>query len=450
MENTNPRQLAWIALRDIFKQGAYTNVAIDRVLSNAQLSSSDRGLTCELVYGIVRRQRSLDALIDRLGKKKADRQPLDLRIILQLGLYQLRYLNQIPDSAAVHTSVELAKENGLKKLSGVVNGILREYLRRVASSNPLLVSENPVENLGILYSFPNWLLENWLDLLGKEETEQLCDWFNQTPTIDLRVNPLRSSIERVEAEFLAAGISVSRIPKLPQALRLNNASGAIQKLPGFAEGWWTIQDSSAQLVAYLLDPQPGEAIVDACAAPGGKTTHIAELMGDRGKIWAGDRDAKRLRKVKENAERLHLNSIEVCPGDSRNLSQFEGVADRVLLDVPCSGLGILHKRPDIRWRQTPEKIQQLVQLQAELLEKASTWVKPGGVLVYATCTLDRLENEDIIKSFLDRHPHWQIEPPPLNSIAASFATERGWLYVWPQKHDMDGFFMVKLTLTSIQ
>lgn len=443
----NPRQLALIALKNIFKQGAYTNVALDRVLSETGLGSSDRGLASELVYGIVRRQRTLDALIDRLGKKKADRQPLDLRIILQIGLYQLRYLDRITDSAAVHTSVELAKINGLSKLSGVVNGILREYLRQAANVDPLPLSENPIQRLGVLYSFPDWIVENWLAILSQEKTEQLCQWFNRTPTIDLRVNPLKASIDLVEAEFLAAGISVSRLPFLPQALRLTDGSGSIQQLPGFDRGWWSVQDSSAQLVGYLLDPQPGESIVDACAAPGGKTTHIAELMGDRGKIWASDRDLKRLRKVKENAERLDLTSIEICPGDSRDLVEFKGTADRVLLDVPCSGLGILHKRPDIRWRQTPEKIEQLIRLQAELLERASTWVKPNGILVYATCTLDRLENEHIIESFLARHPHWQIETPPPNSIPASLATKRGWIYIWPQKHDMDGFFMAKLKLT---
>jgi 16S rRNA (cytosine967-C5)-methyltransferase len=443
----NPRQLALIALKNIFKQGAYTNVALDRVLSETGLGSSDRGLASELVYGIVRRQRTLDALIDRLGKKKADRQPLDLRIILQIGLYQLRYLDRITDSAAVHTSVELAKINGLSKLSGVVNGILREYLRQAANVDPLPLSENPIQRLGVLYSFPDWIVENWLAILSQEKTEQLCQWFNRTPTIDLRVNPLKASIDLVEAEFLAAGISVSRLPFLPQALRLTDGSGSIQQLPGFDRGWWSVQDSSAQLVGYLLDPQPGESIVDACAAPGGKTTHIAELMGDRGKIWASDRDLKRLRKVKENAERLDLTSIEICPGDSRDLVEFKGTADRVLLDVPCSGLGILHKRPDIRWRQTPAKIEQLVLLQAELLERASTWVKPNGILVYATCTLDPLENEHIIESFLARHPHWQIETPPPNSIPASLATKRGWIYIWPQKHDMDGFFMAKLKLT---
>ena len=445
----NPRQLAFLALRDVYRRGAYADIALDRVLGvgtqhDLPLHGVDRALVTELVYGTVRRQRSLDALIDQLGKKKAQQQPPDLRIILHLGLYQLRYLDQIPDSAAVNTSVELAKENGLKRLSVVVNGLLRQYGRKAANNDPLELPEDAVKRLGILHSFPDWMIEIWLEQLGIEETEQLCAWFNQPPAIDLRVNPLKTSIDEVELALVAVGVAVSRVPHLPQALRLTGGSGSIQQLPGFREGWWTVQDSSAQLVTYLLDPQPGEVAIDACAAPGGKTTHIAELMEDRGKIWACDRAVKRLRQLEENAGRLQLKSISICPGDSRSFSQFDQAADRVLLDAPCSGLGTLHRRPDIRWRQTPKKSEELSGLQRELLERAATWVKPGGTLVYATCTLNRLENEEVIQSFLDCHPNWQIQLPPSNSPTASFVTSKGWIKVWPHQHQMDGFFMVKL------
>ncbi|MGK7874558.1 MAG: 16S rRNA (cytosine(967)-C(5))-methyltransferase [Xenococcaceae cyanobacterium] len=446
----DPRQLAFIALRDVYQRGAYTDIALDRVLPrgaqhDVPLSSADRGLVTELVYGIVRRQRSLDTLIDQLGKKKAHQQPPSLRIILHIGLYQLRYLSQIPDSAAVNTSVELAKENGLKRLSGVVNGLLRQYGRLAAKNpDPLELPKDTVKRLGVLYSFPDWIIEIWLEELGLVETEQLCAWFNQPPTIDLRVNPLRTTIDEVESVLAAAGVAVSRVPYLPQALRLTGGTGSIQNLPGFSEGWWTPQDSSAQLVTHLLNPQPGEVAIDACAAPGGKTTHIAEIMEDRGTIWACDRAAKRLGKLKENAQRLQLKSISICPGDSRSFSQFTQTADRVLIDAPCSGLGTLHRRPDIRWRQTPEKVKELSVLQGELLDRAATWVKPGGTLVYATCTLNRLENERVVQAFLDCHPDWQIQLPPPNSPAAVFGKSPGSIKVWPHQHQMDGFFMVKL------
>ncbi|WP_118168302.1 16S rRNA (cytosine(967)-C(5))-methyltransferase [Nostoc sphaeroides] len=466
---TNPRQLAFIALRDVHK-GAYADVALDRVLQKVNLADCDRRLLTELVYGSVRRQRTLDTLIDQLAKKKSHQQPQDLRTILHLGFYQLRYQERIPPSAAVNTTVQLAKENGFSGLTGFVNGLLRQYLRKAGGQgsrgaeeknsfllphsplpyfDSLQLPENPVERLGILHSFPDWIIQVWLEQLGLAQTEQLCEWMNQSPTIDLRINPLRTSIEEVEAALQSAGILVRRIPHLPQALRLIGNSGSIQKIPGFKEGWWTVQDSSAQLVSHLLDPQPGEVVIDACAAPGGKTTHIAELMADKGKIWACDRTPSRLRKLQENSQRLNLQSIQICTGDSRHFNQFQNTADRVLLDAPCSGLGTMHRHADARWRQTPESVRELSDLQKELLTHTSTFVKAGGVLVYATCTLHPAENEEVISAFLAKSPDWQIESP--NSVevpASAYSTPQGWFKVWPHRQDMDGFFMVRLRKTN--
>ena len=490
----NPRQLAFLALRSVHR-GAFADVALDQVLRQAKLTNLlDRRLLTELVYGSIRRQRTLDALIDQLAKKPAQQQPADLRAILQLGLYQLRYLNQIPASAAVNTTVDLAKQNGFSGLTGFVNGLLRQYVRltegeeeaggrrqRAEGSgqevegghletggpgeaegvealhrsptphtlhpiDPLALSlyPSPVDRLGILHSYPDWIINVWLEQLGLEATEQLCQWMNRSPHIDIRVNTLRASVATVEAAMKEAGIAVSRIPHLPAALRLPASSGSIQQLPGFAEGWWIVQDSSAQLVSYLVDPQPGEIVVDACAAPGGKTMHLTELMNDRGTVWACDRAASRLKKLQQNVDRLGLQSIQLCEGDSRNLPQFVGQCDRVLVDAPCSGLGTLHRHADARWRQTPETVQQLTQLQAELLEQAALWVKPSGILVYATCTLHPLENEAIVQDFLAHHAEWAIEPPPTDSPPAAFLTAEGWLKVWSHQHDMDGFFMVRL------
>ena len=440
----NPRQTALVVLQEIERRQAFADVALDRHLKKTDLSDPDRRLLTELVYGCVRRKRSLDALIDRLGKKNSRQQPPQLRLILHLGLYQLRYLQQIPPSAAVNTTVELAKQNRFGKLSGVVNGILRQYLRLDgrADGELLQLPENPVGRLAVLHSFPDWIVEFWNQQLGLAETEELCDWFNQPPTIHLRVNPLKTSLQEVELALERSGVAASRIPPLPQALKLTGAVGNIQKLPGFNEGWWTVQDASAQLVTYLLNPQPGETIIDACAAPGGKTTHIAELMGDRGKIWAGDRAVSRLKKLKQNASRLELTSISTLAGDCREFGQLVNTGDRVLLDVPCSGLGTLHRRADARWRQTAENIQELATLQKQLLETASTWVKSGGVLVYATCTIHPSENDRIIEDFLASHPDWNVEPPPADFLVSPEA--EGWIKVWPHRHNMDGFFIVCL------
>ncbi|MEL6439219.1 MAG: 16S rRNA (cytosine(967)-C(5))-methyltransferase [Cyanobacteria bacterium J06621_8] len=444
--NSNGRQIAFLTLKSVYKQQAYTDIALNRTLKSlgksVEISQTERSFACELVYGIVRRQRTLDRLIDLLGKKTAVQQPPDLRIILHLGLYQLRYLDRIPASAAVDTSVKLAKENGLARLGGVVNGLLRQYLRQLDSADPLKLPQDQIAQLGVKYSFPDWIVETWLEQLPLSEVEQLLGWFNQSPQIDIRVNLTKTSLEKIEVAFKEAGIKITKIPHLPQGLRLESA-GTVTELPGYQQGWWVIQDSSAQLVTHLLDPQPGETIIDACAAPGGKTTHIAELMGDRGRIIACDRAVKRLKKVTANAARLQLNSIEIFPGDSRHQGEFINLADRVLLDAPCSGLGTLHKRPDIRWRKTAQAVAELFQLQQQLLDQTALWVKPQGFLVYATCTLNVWENEKVIKLFLENNSNWSIQAPT-EALARNWDTTEGWIKVYPHRHHMDGFFMVKL------
>jgi 16S rRNA (cytosine967-C5)-methyltransferase len=441
---TNSRQIAFNALLEIYYRGAYTDIALDRMLDKNNLSKLDRNLACELVYGIVRRQRTLDRIIDIFGKKPAVKQPHNLRIILHLGLYQLRYLQQIPVPAAIDTSVQLAKENGQQNLSGVVNGLLRQYQRLAEVKDPLELGGDSIEDIGIAYSFPNWIVANFITEIGKEETKQILDWFNHPPQLDLRVNTRSISVSELASKLTDINIEHTPLPHLPQSLRLMKGVGAIKDLIGYHEGWWLVQDSSAQLVTHLLAPQAGESIVDACAAPGGKTTHIAEMMDDRGEIWAIDPTPKRLQKITENATRLRLKSIQTLVGDSRTLDRFIDSADRVLLDVPCSGLGTLHKRPDLRWRQEQGKIRDIIKLQRELLDNCATWVKKGGILVYSTCTLNKEENEGTIEAFLATHPNWQIEPPPSDSPASVFATTKGWIKILPHQHQMDGFFMVRL------
>jgi 16S rRNA (cytosine967-C5)-methyltransferase len=456
----NPRQLVLFALKDL-ENGSYTDVVVDRLLGKFELSSVDRHLFTELVNGIIRRKRSLDVIIDRLANQPAHRQPPDLRQLLRLGLYQLRYLDRIPDSAAVNTTVDLAKTNGLTGLTGVVNGILRQYIRLQNQQEEVLeIPIDPVSRLGVLYSFPDWLVAQWIAQLGAIEAEQLCQAFNQAPSIDLRINSLKldtndlknlSQSVKLEQQrtklidlFQTAGVEVIPIPDLPQGLRFVGNSGAINQLPGYETGLWTIQDSSAQLVTHLLDPQPHEVIIDACAAPGGKTTHIAELMGDTGQVFALDQTASRLKKVQQSLDRLQLTSVQIRTGDSCGFSEFRHTADRVLLDAPCSGLGTLHRRADARWQKTPAQIQDLAQLQAKLLANTATWVKPGGVLVYATCTVWSIENEDVILPFLKTHPDWKIELPPADSPLANLVSDAGWIKVWLHRQQMDGFFMVKL------
>lgn len=436
---TSPRQVAFQVLRDLDRRDTYPDLALDRALQKTALSPPDRGLATELVYGVLRRQRTLDALISQFSQRPSDQQPPALRRLLQLGLYQLRYLDQVPSSAAVNTSVDLAKENGLGGLSKVVNGILRAYLRQTeGGQDPLILPEEPARRLGVEESFPDWIVDLFLKQGGCDRARELCQAFNQTPPLDLRINPLKTSREALHAQFAEAGIESHPLPGLPQALRLPGR-GSIRQLPGFQEGLWTVQSAPAQWVGHCLDPQPGEKIGDACAAPGGKTTHLAELMGDHGQIVALDPTPSRLEKLRQTQRRLGLTSIDPEIADARTFTPPVPL-DGVLVDVPCSGLGTLHRNPDLRWRPIPSQLPELLALQSALLAQAATWVKPGGVLVYATCTLNPKENQEQIQAFLNAHPQWSLIP----LTAPDSETVEETLTCYPDAWWGDGFFIAKL------
>jgi len=442
------RQLALDVLAAV-QRGAYADVALHRGLARCDLGAADRGLATELVYGTVRRRRTLDGLIDHLGKKPARQQPPQLRLILHLGLYQLRFLAGVPAAAAVDTSVELAKANGLGRLAGVVNGVLRAYGRQQAANRPdPWATADPVQALGLNHSYPDWLIDLWQQQIGPDGAAALGEWFNQVPRLDLRVNPLRATVDQVQTALAEAGVATTPIAGLPQGLGLAGPVGALTRLPGYREGWWSVQDRSAQLVGHLVDPQPGQVVLDACAAPGGKATHLAELMQNQGRVWACDRTRSRLRKVADNQRRLGLDCVQPHQGDSAQQPQFAHQGDRVLVDAPCSGLGTLHRHVDARWRQTPATVAELAELQTRLLAAAAQWVKPGGTLVYATCTLHPAENKEVVERFLAAHPDWAIQPPPPNFPRPDLVTEAGWIQVWPHLAQMDGFFMVTLSVPA--
>ncbi|WP_404783800.1 16S rRNA (cytosine(967)-C(5))-methyltransferase [Altericista sp. CCNU0014] len=441
--SSDPRQLAFITLKTVHK-GAFADVALDRTLNRHELGDADRRLLTELVYGCVRRMRSLDALLDRLGRKPARSQPPDVRTVLHLGLYQLRYLEQIPPSAAVNTTVDLLKQNRMGGLSGFANGLLRQYLRLREVRDPLTLPPEPVERLGILHSYPDWIVQSWVDSVGVDGAEQLCLTLNKPPSIDLRINPLKTDRETVLAAFAAGGAIATPLPPLPQTLRIVGNPGPIHQLPGYSEGWWTVQEASAQLVGHLVDPEPGATIIDLCAAPGGKTTHLVELMRGQGMVWACDRAASRLKRLQQNLQRLQIDTVHLWEGDGRGLTSEVPLADCILIDAPCSGLGTLNRHADARWRQTPESVKELSELQGQLLDAAAQHLKPNGTLVYATCTLHPLENQGAIAHFLERHPQWELEVTLSNPIFADFQTEAGWIEIWPHQCPMDGFFMARL------
>ena len=426
--------------------GAYADGALERELQRQRLAPLDRGLATELAYGAIRQRRLLDAWLDALGRVPAERQPPKLRWLLHLGLYQLLFCGRVPASAAVSTTVELAKRGGLARLAPVVNGMLRELLRRREAAGPEAPWQGlppwaagapplaAAESLGLRHSLPAWLAELLLQWLSPERAEAFALACNQAPALDLRVNPLRSSREAVLAALAEAGEALQ--PEAlaePQGIVLRGRVGDLRRLPGFTAGHWCVQDRSAQRIAPLLDPQPGQRLLDACAAPGGKSTHLAELIGDQGEIWAVDRAEARLRRLQRNAERLGLQSIRPLTADAAALAElrpeWRGHFDRILVDAPCSGLGTLARHADARWRIQPAAIAELVQLQRQLLEGLLPLLRPGGRLVYATCTVHPAENGELISQLLADHPHW------------SLLSSSQW---WPGEDAGDGFFAAVL------
>ena len=406
-----PRQLAWQVLQAV-AAGAYADGALERELGRMELSVADRGLATELAYGAIRQRRLLDAWLDLLGKVPAQKQPPKLRWLLHLGLYQLLASDRIPASAAVSTTVELAKRGGLAKLAPVVNGLLRACLRRQEAGEPLPMPQDPAVALGVSQSLPQWLAQDLLAWLPADQAEAFGRACNSPPALDLRVNRLRSSREAVLQALAAAGVAAEPIEHLPMGISLTGRSGDLRQLPGYEQGHWCVQDRAAQRIAPLLDPQPGERILDACAAPGGKSTHLAELMNNEGTVVALDRAEARLRRVDRNSERLGLTCIQPRHGDAATLvermPEWRGSFDRILVDAPCSGLGTLARHADARWRIEPTAIDGLVLLQRQLLEGLLPLLKPGGRLVYATCTVHPRENSEVIAAFLADHPSWTL------------------------------------------
>ena len=393
--------------------GAYADVALERALRDHPLSGPDRALATELSYGAIRQRRLLDGWLDRLGKVSASRQPPKLRWLLHIGLYQLLLMERIPAAAAVNTSVELAKVSGLARLAPVVNGLLRSALRSRQAGESLAVPADPAQQLGQLHSLPDWLTSLLLEWRGFEGAAAVAAACNRIPELDLRVNPLRASPEQVQQAFADVGIDTQPIAECLQGLRVVGHSGDLRHWPGYAEGHWCVQDRSAQRVAPLLQPQPGDRILDACAAPGGKATHLAELVGDKAEIWAVDRSAGRLKRVAANAGRLGVASIQALMADAARLLEdrpgWNQSFQRILIDAPCSGLGTLARHPDARWRMTPAMIEALLPQQRALLDGLLPLLAPDGRLVYATCTMHPAENAAQVEALQKREPGIQLK-----------------------------------------
>ena len=402
-EGLETRKAAWEVIQAVGR-GAFADVALDRIFNLYSFKSIDKSLITELSYGAIRQRYFLDCWIDYLGKVPAKKQPPLLRWLLHIGLYQIFKMERIPPAAAINTTVELAKTNHLKKLAPVVNGILRSALRSKEKGLSLPNSKNPSLELAKNESLPLWLVDELIDWKGVKGAQKIAQAFNIVRPIDIRVNRLCAQIKDVKENFDSHGIKNKFIPGCPYGLEVTSGFGELKKWPGYEEGRWSVQDRSSQLIAPLLGPLPGERILDACAAPGGKSTHIAELINNDGTIMSIDRSARRSKKIASNLKRLGTFCIQLIVADSNELliknPEWLSSFDRILIDAPCSGLGTLARHPDARWRMNKDNIQQLVELQSQLLISLAPLLKRGGRLVYSTCTIHPDENFNQIKNFL--------------------------------------------------
>lgn len=420
-----PREKALLTLYDIEFKDKYSNLAIKDALS-ADMQKRDKAFCTQLVYGVVRKKLTLDYIISRYSKVKLKKLSKYVLLILRMGIYQIYFLNSVPDSAAVNESVLLAKKYCIKS-SGFVNAVLHSAIRGRTS---LEYPKDKTKFLSVKYSFTEEMVKIFEQY---DFCEELLKALNEEPETIIRLNRLKND------ELSIAEAELTELPMYKYALK---ASGFdIENCKEYREGRFIAQDVAAMMASEALAPKPGQTCIDVCAAPGGKTTHLAELMDNRGKIIAFDIHAHKTDIIKKNAERMGIDIIEAIVQDaSCEKESLFNTADRVLADVPCSGLGIIKRKPDIKWNK--DNIDELPVLQYEILETAAKYVKPGGYLVYSTCTLNKAENEDVICEFVKNHHEFEFEKIEL---PGSLARENvGYITFFPNIDKTDGFFISKI------
>lgn len=441
------REVALLALRDVDEGQAYAGLALDRALKGHPLSRRDRALATELVYGASRRRNTLDWAIAQAASRPLDKMSPWVRADLRLAAYQLLFLDRIPPSAAVNEAVELAKKYGHAGLASFVNGVLRGLLRKKDSLSYPSPDSDPVGYLALRHSHPEWLVKRWLDRYGFEATEALLRANNENPPLVLRPNRLKTDREGLVQALEAEGAAAEPARLVPEAVVLREGP-AFEDLRSFRDGLFSVQDEGSILVGQVLRPRPGYTVLDACAAPGGKSAHLAELMDNQGRVVAVDPHDHKLALIRDNARRLGTSIVTPQLGDARDVGRaMAGQADAVLVDAPCSGLGVLRRRPDARWRKSAEQVEELHRLQVGILEGAAAAVRPGGTMVYSTCTVEPEENQGTVEAFLARHPEFERESLRAYlpaSLAREPGVEQGWLQLLPHVHGTDGFFIARL------
>lgn len=435
-----PRGTAVKVLNRVERTDSYLDKVLDAELKSSDLNDLDKGLLNELAHGVLRWQSRLDWVLNGFSHGNFAKSEINVKNALRVALYQILFLDRIPHPAAVNEAVEFVKRIRGEKPGGLVNAVLRNIIRNLDGIRYPDPAEDKVQYLSVYYAHPTWITKRWVERYGEEEAVKLFVADNERPGLSLRINRLkvepgqflqlldRQQIQYTGSQYLGFFVKVRALAKIGQ-------------MDLFRSGYFTIQDESAALPCLLLDPKPGDQIIDLCAAPGGKTTNMAELMENKGEILAVDRHEAKLTQIKGSAERLGLTNIKLVQADGTEM-QHDPV-DRVLVDAPCSGLGVLMKKPDMKWKRELQDLPNLIRLQLALLENAALLLKPGGVLVYSTCTTEPEENEQIVRAFLNRHPEFLLENAgPF--VSHDLVTKEGFVQTFPHKHGMDGSFAARL------
>lgn len=422
---------------------AFADIVLEHALEQARLDPRDAALCTEIVYGTLRWRRHLDWRLAAHLKRPLPKLDPWVRALLRLTAYQLLFLDRVPRWAAVDEAVSLARLKARNPgPAEFVNAVLRSLTSAPA---PPPLPPDPVEAMAVRWSFPDWIVARWIFRYGPAEAERLMAAMNERPPVTIRVNTLRTSRETLARRLRDEELAETA----PTPLALDGLvveRGVVAKWAAFAAGWCTIQDEASMLIARLLDPQPGELVADTCAAPGTKATHLAQLMQNRGKIVAMDPQAARLRLLARSAARLGVGIIEAHPGSVAGLAgRWKGRCDRALVDAPCSNLGVLRRNPDVKWKRVEEDLARLRDKQRGILGAAASLVRPGGRLVYATCSLEPDENEQVVGFFLESHRDWCVDTPAGFPVPPDAA---GFIRCLPHVHGTDGFTAVRLARTA--
>lgn len=414
------------------------NKTSDEVINSYAEKVDNISELINLTSGAIKFKFTLDFFIENISSRSQKKLSPPVKNILRAAVYELKFLKN-PDYAVLNSYVEISKKYD-KNSSKFINAVLRNFLRKQDEIKFPEIEINPAKALSIKFSHPEWLVEKWIKTYGIDETVKICEFNNKTPVISIRINSLNSSKAEVIDLLEQNNIEFSESPIYEGCLIIKNP-GNIKNLTGYQEGFWAVQGESSSLVAKVLAPQKEERILDLCAAPGGKTLHIADLMQNSGEIIAVDISQNRIKKIQENCNRLGINCVKTIVSDASTFSDVQKF-DRILIDAPCSNTGVLAKRPDARWKRTPEDIEKLKTIQFEILKNASKLLKNGGILVYSTCSIEHEENILLIQEFLDNNPDFSFAKFQVKSLQDKEIN--GFIQILQSQHNTDGFFIAKL------